>query len=51
MMLEQIYYKETNLDEEGNFTMDITKNNAVSKRKFWSVKNILSWLLNKACKK
>ena len=33
MMLEQIYYKEINLDDEGNFTMDITKDNAVDKKK------------------
>ena len=33
-MLEQIYYKEINLDDEGNFTMDITKDNAVDKKKF-----------------
>ena len=32
-MLEQIYYKEINLDDEGNFTMDITKDNAVDKKK------------------
>ena len=34
MMLEQIYYKEINLDGEGNFTMNITKNNAVNKKSF-----------------
>ena len=33
-MLEQIYYREINLDNEGNFTMDITKDNAVDKKKF-----------------
>ena len=33
-MLEQIYYKEINLDDEGNFTLDITKDNAVDKKKF-----------------
>ena len=33
MMLEQIYYKEINLDDEGNFTMDITKDDAVDKKK------------------
>ena len=33
MMLEQIYYKEINLDDEGNFTMDITKDNVVDKKK------------------
>ena len=33
-MLEQIYYKEINLDDEENFTMDITKDNAVDKKKF-----------------
>ena len=33
-MLEQIYYKEINLDGEGNFTMNITKNNAVNKKSF-----------------
>ena len=41
-MLEQIYYKEINLDDEGNFTMDITKDNAVDKKKKnWPVKNTL----------
>ena len=34
MMLEQIYYKEINLNGEGNFTMNITKNNAVNKKSF-----------------
>ena len=33
-MLEQIYYKEINLDDEGNFTIDITKADAVGKKKF-----------------
>ena len=39
-MLEQIYYNEINLDDEGNnFTMDITKDNAVDKKHFWLAKN------------
>ena len=39
-MLEQIYYNEINLDdEENNFTMDITKDNAANKKRFWLAKN------------
>ena len=33
-MLEQLYYNEINLDDEGNFTMDITKDNVVDKVSF-----------------
>ena len=33
-MFEKIYYNETNLDDEGNFTVDITNDNAVNKKKF-----------------
>ena len=41
-MLEQIYYKEINLDDEGNFTLEIAKDNAVDqKRSFELVKNSL----------
>ena len=35
IMLEQIYYNESNLDDEGNFTTDIAKDNAVDKKSFW----------------
>ena len=42
MMLEQIYYKEINLDDEGNFTLEIAKDNAVDQKKsFELVKNSL----------
>ena len=41
MMLEEIYYKEINLDDEGNFTMDVTKDNAWIKNFFGLVKNTL----------
>ena len=30
--MEQIYYKEINLDDEGNFTMDITKDTLLTKK-------------------
>ena len=40
-MLEQIYYKEINLDDDGNFTMNMAKDNAVNKKSFWQVKNTL----------
>ena len=40
-MLEQIYYKEINLDDNGNFTMNMAKDNAVDKKSFWQVKNTL----------
>ena len=40
-MLEQIYYKEIDLDDEGNFTMDITKDSAIDKKSFQVVKNTL----------
>ena len=41
-MLEQIYYKEINLDDEGNFTLEIAKDNAVDQKKsFELVKNSL----------
>ena len=33
--MEQIYYKEINLDDEGNFTMDITKDTLLTK-KLWA---------------
>ena len=33
-MFEKIYYNETNLDDEGNFTVDITNDDAVNKKKF-----------------
>ena len=39
-MLEQIYCKKINLDGERNFTMDVTNDNAVHKKKVWPVKNI-----------
>ena len=32
-MLGKIYYNEINLNDEGNFTMDIAKDNAVVKKK------------------
>ena len=32
IMLEQIYYNESNLDDEGNFIPDIAKDNAVIKK-------------------
>ena len=32
-MLEQIYCTEINLDDDGNFTVDITKDNAVDRKK------------------
>ena len=32
IMLEQIYYNESNLDDEGNFITDIAKDNAVIKK-------------------
>ena len=38
-MLKQIYYNEINLDDDGNFTMDITKDNVVDKKSFWVAKN------------
>ena len=38
-MLEQLYYNEINLDDEGNFRMNITKDNVVDKKSFWLVKN------------
>ena len=42
MMFEQIYYKEINLDDEGNFTLEIAKDNAVDQKKsFELVKNSL----------
>ena len=34
IMLEQIYYNESNLDDERNFTTDIAKDNAVDEKKF-----------------
>ena len=34
IMFEKIYYNETNLDDEGNFTVDITNDDAVNKKKF-----------------
>ena len=40
-MLEQIYYKEINLDDEGNFTVDITKDDTVGKKKvsgWWRIR-------------
>ena len=40
-MLEQLYYNEINLDDEGNFTMDITKDNVVDKESFRLLKNSL----------
>ena len=33
-MFEKIYYNETNLDDEGNFTVDITNDDAVNKKNF-----------------
>ena len=33
-MFEKICYNETNLDDEGNFTVDITNDDAVNKKKF-----------------
>ena len=33
-MFEKIYYNETNLDDEGNFTVDITNDDVVNKKKF-----------------
>ena len=33
-MFEKIYYNETNLDDEGNFTVDITNDDTVNKKKF-----------------
>ena len=33
-MPEEIYYNQINLDDEGNFEMDITKDNVVDKKKF-----------------
>ena len=38
-MLKQIYYNKINLDDEGNFTMDITKDNAVDKKSFGVARN------------
>ena len=40
-MLEQIYYKEIDLDDDGNFTMDITKDIAIVKKSFQLAKNTL----------
>ena len=40
-MLEQIYYNKINLDDEGNFTTYITKDNAVDKESFWLAKYTL----------
>ena len=33
-MFEKICYNETNLDDEGNFTVDITNDDTVNKKKF-----------------
>ena len=38
-MPEEIYYNKINLDDEGNFEMDITKDNVVDKKSFWLTKN------------
>ena len=38
-MPEEIYYNKINLDDEGNFEMDITKDNVVDKNSFWLTKN------------
>ena len=49
MMLEHIYYMEINLDDEKNFTVEITKDNVVDKRRFLSGEEYLvSGLLIKA---
>ena len=40
-MLERIPYNEINLNDKGNFTMDITKDKAIDKKSFWLVKNTL----------
>ena len=42
-MLEQIYYNQSNLDDEGKFITDIAKDNAVDEKKFLaSIKYLVS---------
>ena len=43
IMLEQIYYNQSNLDDEGKFITDTAKDNAVDEKKFLaSIKYLVS---------